>query len=215
MMLRSVVMLTLFAGLFGCASLSEKECLNGDWRAIGLADGQAGRELAQLESHREACASYAVQPDVAAYEAGRAVGLRSFCTASRGFSVGSQGASYQGVCPPLLEGAFLSAFEAGRQLYVLRSEFERVDRQVADRVSTLRRIEGDLHGLERAAAAETDADRRRGLVRDLRRLAEERGRLRSEIDSLRDEYDYRGRRLDEFRAQLRRNPDYSNWQTDP
>ncbi len=215
MILRSVVLLALYAGLFGCASLSEKECLNGDWRAIGVADGQAGRALEQLETHREACASYAVQPDVVAYEEGRTVGLRSFCTARHGFSAGSQGASYQGVCPPLLEGAFLSAFETGRQLYVLRSEFEQVERQVADRVNALRNVEDNLQGLERAAAAETDADRRRSLVRDLRRLAEERGRLRSEIDSLRNEYDYRGRRLEAFRAELRRNPDYPTWQTGP
>ena len=209
------LLLALYSGLVGCASLSKKECLGGDWRAIGLADGQAGRTLEQLETHREACAAYAVQPDEEAYAAGRTVGLRIYCAAGHGFSVGSQGATYQGVCPPLLEGAFLLAFESGRQLYVLRSEFERVDRQVSEHENALRSVEGDLLSLERAAASEPDADRRRSLVRDLRRLAEERGRLRSEIDNLRGEQDYRGRRLEAFRAQLRRNPAYPTWQSNP
>ena len=36
--------------------------------------------------------------------------------AFRELQVGTQGESYQGVCPPLLEGAFLRAFENGREL---------------------------------------------------------------------------------------------------
>lgn len=198
----------------GCASLSESECRAGDWRGIGVADGRDGQPPERLADHREACSKHGVALDEQAWHQGRDEGLRGFCTASNGFRVGSSGAAYAGVCPPLLEGAFLTAFEHGRGLHVLRTAFSEVEQAIAAREGDLRRIEDDVRAAEQAAAAEQDADRRRDLIRTLRRLAEQRGRLRGEIDSLRGEYYARRARLDDYRAALQRIPDYPSWVAD-
>lgn len=209
-----MLLLCLVFGLAGCASLSEKECRQGDWRGIGLEDGRAGRALGHLEEHREACTKYGIAPDETAYNAGRTEGLRSYCTVGNGFEVGTQGESYQGVCPPLLEGAFLRAFENGRELHDLRAAVADAESRISDHEQALRRVEDDLRYAERAVAEERDEDRRRDLARDLRRLAEERGRLRGELYSLQDERRARTDRLQDFREHLREDPDYVRYPTE-
>ncbi len=189
--------------LGGCASLSESECRQGDWRAIGAEDGRDGRDRARLGEHRQACVEYGIAPDEPAYLAGRDEGLRTYCTAGNGFRVGSAGSAYAGVCPPLLEGAFLHAFENGRELHGLRSAVEEVGRRIDEDERELRRVEDELRYLERAVNETQDADRRRDLVRDLRRLAEQRGRIRGELDALYGEHRLRSHRLDVFRDRLR------------
>ncbi len=194
----------------GCASLSEAECRQGDWRAIGAEDGRDGRALAHLEEHRTACREYGIAPDEPAWLVGRDEGLRSYCTAGNGFRVGSAGSAYEGVCPPLLEGAFLRAFEDGRELYGLRSAVEETGTRIDEDERELRRVEDELRYLERAVSETADENRRRDLVRDLRRLAEQRGRLRGELDALYGEHRLRSHQLDAFRARLREETFYQD-----
>ena len=204
----------LLAGLFmlqaGCASLSETECRQGDWRAIGAEDGRDGRALAHLDEHREACREYGIAPDEPTYLVGRDEGLRSYCTAGNGFRVGSAGSSYEGVCPPLLEGAFLHAFEDGRELHGLRRAVEETGTRIDSNERELRQVEDELRYLERVVSETEDGNRRRDLVRDLRRLAEQRGRLRGELDALYGEHRLRSHQLDAFRARLREEASYAD-----
>jgi len=60
-------LLLLLLGLNGCATLNEKECINGDWRTIGLEDGLRGEKANRIGQHREACAEYAIKIDIDAY----------------------------------------------------------------------------------------------------------------------------------------------------
>ena len=53
--------------------------------------------------------------DIEAYEAGRAEGLREYCTVENGYQVARQGRSYRDVCPPDLETGFLQGYEQGRK----------------------------------------------------------------------------------------------------
>jgi hypothetical protein len=55
-----------------------------------------------------------------------------------------------------------------------------------------------------------DENRRRDLVRDLRRLAEQRGRLRGELDALYGEHRLRSHQLDAVRARLREETFYED-----
>lgn len=111
----------------GCATLDRNECLRADWYAIGLEDGARGRPVERLGEHRRACAEHGVTPQTERYLAGRADGLKSYCTYEKGFSVGRSGQSYAGVCPP---GNFPAGFQRGREIYDVRRRLDAVEEQI-------------------------------------------------------------------------------------
>lgn len=84
--------------LAACASLSEEGCRRGDWRGVGFSDGAAGRSEAQVARHAEACAGIGITPDVAAWRAGRAEGLKLYCTQQNAYAIGRRGATLNHVC---------------------------------------------------------------------------------------------------------------------
>jgi hypothetical protein len=100
--------------LGGCASLSEDQCRQADWMAIGQSDGYAGYAMTRLQDHTNACKKLGITPDPVAYSRGRQTGLRGYCTAPRGFTEGRTGNAYAGVCPPDLAPAFMAAYNDGR-----------------------------------------------------------------------------------------------------
>jgi len=122
------VSLSLMAG--GCATLDKSECRQADWTIIGLEDGARGRPVSYIGNHRKACAEYGVKPDLALYQRGHADGLKQFCTADNGFSLGRAGRTYNNVCPPDLNGQFLAGYETGRELHALSSDINRMQNDV-------------------------------------------------------------------------------------
>jgi len=124
------VSLSLLAG--GCATLDKSECREADWTIIGLEDGARGRPLSYIGNHRKSCAEYGVKPDLALYQHGHADGLKQFCTADNGFSLGRAGRGYNNVCPPDLNGQFLAGYETGRELHALSSDISRMQNDVRD-----------------------------------------------------------------------------------
>ena len=106
-------MVVIIVGTLGCATLSEKECLQGDWKSIGYQDGTRGHLLNRFEQHREACADLNISPDFEAYKIGHQEGLTVYCEAGKGFELGEQVKDYNGVCPNHLEAAFLEQYMRG------------------------------------------------------------------------------------------------------
>ena len=124
----NLVWLTIvIAGLSGCASMSSDECVASDWSAIGYEDGSRGYTTDRFGQHRQACAKHGITADFSAYQSGRDQGLVEFCQPHRGFSVGANGGSYNGVCSVNLEADFVDAYNAGHQLYTLRSNVNRAN----------------------------------------------------------------------------------------
>ena len=109
--------LAALAALSGCATMSEDQCLAGDWDQQGYTDGYAGYSESRLEDHAKACAKYGVVPNSAAYFSAREDGLRGYCVPERGFAEAVRGNSYAGVCRGPMEGAFLAAFSDGQEVY--------------------------------------------------------------------------------------------------
>jgi hypothetical protein len=109
-------------GLGGCASMSADECVTSDWHAIGYEDGARGYTADQLGNRRKACAKHGITPDFESYRAGREEGLRQYCQPSRGFSLGSGGARYNGVCPGDLEADFVDCIRCAPGLMARRPE---------------------------------------------------------------------------------------------
>lgn len=129
--------------LAGCASLSEEECLSGDWAGIGQRDGAAGRDAeTQFARHVKACDATGVTPRRAAWQAGYAQGLQSYCTPPSGLDAGLAGRNYRNVCPATSEPGFLRGFEIGMADHRARAEVGRIEREIARLQARNREIVG-------------------------------------------------------------------------
>lgn len=196
-----VLVFSLLLG--GCASLSESQCIAGDWQTVGMRDGLAGQHSAHLLNHQNACVKHGVVPDRQAYLAGWEQGVRQYCQPDNGFVVGERGAGYNNVCPAHLQGAFQEAYEEGRQLYEAQAAIDQFNRTIARKSDRLRQIaaqrtsaEADLID-EAATAAE-----RRELLELTRSLSREEGALQAEIQDLEIAVAVRSERLRVLRSSL-------------
>lgn len=193
----------LLLALSGCATMDRDECLTVDWRTIGFEDGVAGYSGDRIGQHRKACAKHGVTPDLAAYQAGREDGLREYCVPSNGFRLGSNGGSYNGMCPADLEPAFADAYASGRQLHTLQARLSNVSYQLDARRRDLRDAEADIVSAS-AVAISSDAtvEERAQAVLDVKHLGELVGRLKTEIRQLEEDRVHRERDLEDYRATL-------------
>lgn len=120
-MLKQILTATVISlgvlALNGCETISEEQCLAGDWIGRGYQDGQAGRSSSRLNDYVEACAEHGVTPDPVAYEEGRREGLRQYCVPAVGYRVGRDGGNYNNVCTGAAEADFLVGFQDGRVVY--------------------------------------------------------------------------------------------------
>jgi hypothetical protein len=181
----AILLTIILTGLSGCATMSGDECLTSDWSAIGYEDGARGYSTDRLASRRKACAKHGVTPDFAAYQSGRDQGLVEYCKPSRGFNVGSHGGNYNGVCSVNLEADFLDAFNAGRQLYSLRSDVNRANSLINSKQHELEDIEDAVlqNGID-IIASDTTTEERILLLADMKDMAERTGQLEAEIRDL-------------------------------
>ena len=191
--------------LAGCAGgLSREECLYADWRAIGYEDGARGRPASAVSSHRQACAKKAaVTPDTAAYLAGREAGLGEFCQPSNGFSVGSRGAQYQGVCAKFDEPAFLAAYNDGRELYALHSDVTRAAKALSAATADLDGIQYEIDEAELALVSPATPHLQRiEILAEVKQLRDEKERIEDAIEALAYEHEVAQSALTEFRQYL-------------
>lgn len=139
--MRVSVMLMLAAfPLVSCASLSEDQCRDGNWRAIGVSDGAVGRSANYISQHNKACGKIDVVPDVNAWLAGRTEGLRSYCTPANAYKVGRSGNTLSSVCTGPQLAALTQANITGRQYHNLTSQISDLRAQADDLRIQIRRI---------------------------------------------------------------------------
>jgi Protein of unknown function (DUF2799) len=191
------------AAIGGCATMNKDECLTVDWRTVGYEDGAAGYSGDRIGQHRKACAKYGVTPDLAAYQAGRDSGLREYCVPANGFRLGSQGGSYNGMCPADLEGAFLGAFDSGQHLYTLQSRVQSTSNRLYSDRQELEQVEQDIVAQSATAISnDANAEQRAQAVVDVKHLSERAGRLKQEIRQLENDRVVYERDLEHYQAQL-------------
>jgi hypothetical protein len=179
-------MLAMLA-LVGCshATLTKEECRTVDWRTVGYEDGVAGRPADQVGLHRQACAEHGVRPDLDAYLAGRAAGMREFCQPHNGYRAGANGVEYYDSCPPELAPAFEAAYESGRELYIRERRVADADAAIASRRYEIHRLEDSIvrSGFRVADGASTPEQRTQAVL-DTKQIAERIGRLKAEVAEL-------------------------------
>ena len=167
----------------GCATMSESECINADWREVGRNDGLEGKRQTQLARHYDACIRYGITPDRDEYMTGRQAGLTIYCTQDSGYWEGRYGAGYERVCPANTEPAFLAGYRAGQSVYDAIENIRSVRGQMESAKARIRFLEDEIRKLE-SPDDESDAEEHKpaGSIEDRRR---EIRKLEDELDSLR------------------------------
>ena len=175
----------IVAGVSGCASMSEEECALSDWSAIGYEDGSRGYTSDRFGQHRKACAKHGYAADFGAYQRGRTRGLEEFCRPGHAFTFGVNGGRYNGVCAAELEAGFIEAYQAGYQLYAMRSNVGNANAAIDARQRELRYAKERVTeiGVE-IVSSDTTAEERVELLAELKNLSERTGELESEIEQL-------------------------------
>ena len=187
----------------GCSGMSEQACVTADWRTVGFEDGTAGRSEGGIGRYRQQCSEHGVTPDLEAYRAGHAEGVRIYCKESNGFAVGHSGAQYQGVCPADLEPAFLAEYNSGHRLHELESALGSVDSRIASNYRTQESIKQELTDIGiKMIATDTTAEARLGMVTRSADLGRRYGELTTEIQQLERDRAVAERSLFEYRATL-------------
>lgn len=182
---RTAVVLAALAtlALSGCASMSGEECATSDWSAIGFEDGARGYTTDRFSSHRKACAKHGITADFRAYQEGRDEGLVQYCQPTRGFILGENGSTYNGVCDVALEEEFLDAYQVGHLLYELRSSVNMANSKIQYKERELDKIADQVRSKEVALISdETTTKERVLLLADLKELSERTGELEAEIE---------------------------------
>ncbi len=115
----SRVLLLLATLAAACTTLTAEQstvaCQATDWADYGRNDGILGVAAGERTKQFADCAELGYPADIAAYQAGRAEGLGSYCTLENGYEAGYAGRRYREVCPPELEIAFLQGYKQGRK----------------------------------------------------------------------------------------------------
>jgi len=199
----SMTIVALSVLLGGCASMSGDECVTSDWHAVGFEDGSRGYGADRIGTYRKSCAKHGVTPDLQAYQEGRDEGLSHYCQPSRGFSVGSNGGSYNGVCAAHGEPEFVDAYNTGYHLYNLRSRVNSATSQIKHKQSVLEKNEELMRNKEAALISkDTLVEDRVMILADLKKLSEENGQLEAEIVQLIEERAYHEQSLAAYEASL-------------
>src|SRR5262245_48729919 len=146
MRLRWTLMLIVVATLCGCrsASVTQSQCLAGDWETVGYRDGANGYRSTELLEHQNACVKYGVIPDRTSYMAGWERGVREYCDATNGFAVGARGEGYANVCPDDQREPFLNAYHDGRQLYLARVEVSNLEQAISEHEYRIEQIRAGI-----------------------------------------------------------------------
>lgn len=202
----TLVLTATVAGLVGCSgnpSVTENQCIAGDWQTVGYRDGVSGLRSTQLLRHQDACVEHNVIPDRASYMVGWNEGVREYCSPNNAFAVGERGERYYNVCPTALETDFQVAYKEGRQLYLARAAVNTLERKIAEREHRLEVVKAEI-----VSSATSQLDplltpaQRIDLVAYTQRLTEEKSRILAELPELEDELVQKTAELDHLSQSL-------------
>lgn len=167
----------------GCTSMSKEECLNADWKMVGLEDGMRGSPESTIGTYRKDCAKINVVPNLAQYQQGHREGARKYCTVTKGYEVGKSGGAYYYVCPADLEPRFLTAYKRGQELYDITRQIKKLETAINNAESRITDIQSDIKSHEQAIVdAGSSSTTRREHLADIKELQRESSELQRLID---------------------------------
>lgn len=137
---RALALVVPLLFLVSCATLSEDQCRNADWHALGVNDGAKGRDASFVENHAEACAKYGIAPDEAAWLAGLQEGQRLYCTPVNAYETGREGLALRPVCTS-------SELQAMQAPYARGAHYYNISRRMDEIEDRMRAIRAEIAGL--------------------------------------------------------------------
>lgn len=168
--MRVAIALLLGAGfLASCASISPEQCRAGDWRGIGISDGENGRSESYVSRHQDACGKVGIVPDVAAWNAGREIGLERYCTPQNAYRIGRDGTELSNQCTGPSVSELNAANIKGRKYHAINRE-----------ISNLRTRSNDIDTRLFMMGPQREEDGKR----EQRELRRERSRIEARISDL-------------------------------
>lgn len=176
----------------GCSkpprSVTENQCMAGDWETLGYRDGVNGHRSTRLLAHQDACGELGVVPERETYRRGWRLGIAEYCRPDNGFDLGLRGIAYGNVCPDELEARFLDAHADGFAIFAAR----RACAATETSIDRLERRRGQLEAeIAKAGVAQVDPlltpSARIDLAARTRRLVEERVEIEHRLPALRAE----------------------------
>ncbi len=135
-------------------SLSQQQCLAGNWQAIGYNDGVAGRYPDYINRHQQACSEVGVIPDFQAWQRGRKQGLVHYCTEANALRRGQEGLGFNAVCPAHQVNRLQRIHNKAYQRYKRQQEIRWDERKLERYRSELDKLRsGDMLGFKTESAA--------------------------------------------------------------
>ena len=168
--------LALMAVIAACQPIAPEACPGADWYGIGVVDGEAGRQ-SRVAQFADVCVQQAgIVPDREAYEEGRSLGLRTYCTIDRGFEEGRKGRSDPAnICPADLQYAVSQGWFYGNAIHSVEASIDTL-------LEDMDQVEAQLD------APDITAEQTFALQRELRALDRELQQLELSRNSIQNEY---------------------------
>lgn len=196
-----ILVLGLAATMGGCASMGGDECRHADWRAVGFEDGAKGINASYFGERRKACAKHGVTPNFEAYLHGRGEGLVQYCRPQNGYTQGTRGKAYAGVCPDGLEAPFVAAHADGMGLYQRHRAVKQAAKRLYRAEARGRRIEQLLVSKTQALiSTKTPPQKRPRLALDLKQLTEEKVGIEQSLHDLEHDHAVAEQEFEAYRA---------------
>jgi len=193
----AVAVLLTVAGCSGNPSVTESQCIAGDWQTVGYRDGVNGLRSTQLLQHQDACVQHDVMPDRNTYMVGWKQGVSEYCKPHNAFATGERGQRYYNVCPAAMDHDFQVAYQNGRELYLARAAVANLERKIVERENRLEVVKAEIVS---SAASQLDptltTTQRIELIAYTKRLTDEKSRIQAEIPELEDALADRAQHLD-------------------
>lgn len=146
--IRPVLYTLILLGISSCATMNKSECLQADWRVVGLEDGARGHDLSYIGRHRESCAEHGVNPNLEQYNIGREEGLTQYCTYKKGHRHGRSGFSYSDACQADQHALYQDGYSKGRELYDREKEIDHLLKDLHVKRAQLAELQGQIQHVE-------------------------------------------------------------------
>lgn len=162
---RAVLFALISVGFSGCASISQQECAQADWYAMGVTDGSMGRAISQFRSYQADCAEFQLAADFTQYQQGHQQGIKQYCNYDNGLALGKSGQGYNSLCVDALEGQFRVGYDQGRQWYQAEQKIRDVERDIAKLTKQREKLEKTIKDNEaKIIAADSTEQLRKALL---------------------------------------------------
>lgn len=107
--------------LTACASISQEQCVAGNWQELGYKDGSNGANIDRVSKYADICTEHGVTLDTGLYSEGYTQGIETYCTDTRGYRAGEGGSSFNESCFGFT--GYEQAYSEGRVVFEIESEY--------------------------------------------------------------------------------------------